>query len=303
MSAGDNSAPGTKSNNHENQESGSNQAGDAGSIVVWLAKHGPRWSRTPAIIAAFIIAMAPTLLLLNTSIERWAFHSAGDSAAGQLQLGAQGVAVTQSSAIRAFLNKKDLSAEDRNALAQKWDEVEHQLGHLSNPSDSEVKWIVFERTTKKDFFGYKLFPSDKCLLIARIENGQASAQWLRDPNHPVAPVGAIGPDVPFMPTLPGVPKTVLVLQSNPFQAGLVFAADRQTVDLRPTSDQTPVAQGGCLNPHPWVYRETWGAYVNQCQQPVFREWNDGCRHVQMFDHCTNTWGPVVWQVCVANHHP
>jgi hypothetical protein len=180
--------------------------------------------------------------------------------------------------------------------------MDHQLAHINDPRDENVKWTIFEKTTKKDYFGYKLLPSDKCLLVARIENGAASTQWLRDPYHPAGPetASAAGSSRPrFEETLEArVEALRAALQSQ-----LHFVVSAAGSDVEPSWDLTRQAQGACLNPHPWPYQEVWGAYVNQCQQPVYRQWNDGCRHVQLFDHCANAWGPVVWQVCVPNHHP
>jgi hypothetical protein len=279
------------------------KSGDGSSILIWLAKYGPSWARIPAIIAGILIAAVPTLLLLNNAVERWVFHSADDADSGQLQMAAAADATGQSVLLRALLNKPNLSEDDKKELAQRVGEMDHEVGHLSNPKD-DVKWTVFEKTTKKDYFGYKLFPSDKCLLIARIEDGKvATTQWLRDPNHPTAKESATSAGSPLGPSFSEALTTRLVDLSNPFQARLLFAVDRQRSDLKPTLDQKQEAQGECLNPHPWPYQELWGGYVNRCQQPVFRQWNDGCRHVQMFDHCTNAWGPVVWQICVPNHHP
>jgi hypothetical protein len=273
---------------------------DSNAMLVWLAKHGPTWARIPAMITGIVIAAVPTLLLLNNAVERWVFHSANNSVAGQLQMAASADTTGRGATLHTLLSKTNLSDDDKKALGQQVADMDHQIGHLSNPKD-DVQWTVFAKTTTKDYFGYKLFPSDKCLLIARIENGAATTQWLRDPYHPAATVSAASPVAHLGYSKWSALRTRLVALSSYSQESRFFA--EQEPELDPRSGQPQPAQASCLNPHPWAFQATWGSYINQCQQPVFRQWNDGCRHVQMYDHCANIWGPVVWQICVPNHHP
>jgi len=48
------------------------------------------------------------------------------------------------------------------------------------------------------------------------------------------------------------------------------------------------AQGRCLNPHPGAFKATSGAR-NGCVVEVWREFADGCEHVQLLNTCSNTW--------------
>lgn len=278
------------------------KAEDSNPVLTWLAKHGPRWARIPAIIIALLVAALPILPLISSNVERLMYHSASDAVGDQLEMAATGELTGRSEILHGLLNRANLSDDARKAFAQQTAETDHELWHLNNRND-DVAWTVFEKVTKKDYIGYKLFPSDKCLLIARIENGLARTQWLKDPYQPAAQESPTGAASQPRPGLSEALKTHLAALSNPLQASLVLASDRHGSDLKLSRDQSQEAQGQCLNPHPWNYQETWGPYINQCQQPVFRQWNDGCRHVQMFDHCANAWGPIVWQVCVPYHHP
>jgi hypothetical protein len=62
-------------------------------------------------------------------------------------------------------------------------------------------------------------------------------------------------------------------------------------------------QGGCLNPHPWPFRSWWGP-ASGCVAPLYRQWNDGCVHYQVYNACTGIWDPnVYWTFCSAQHHP
>ena len=58
------------------------------------------------------------------------------------------------------------------------------------------------------------------------------------------------------------------------------------------------AAGKCLDPHPGTFK-TWYGEKQGCWVPVFREFSDGCRHVQMFDACHSVFaGDVKWLVCL-----
>ena len=62
-------------------------------------------------------------------------------------------------------------------------------------------------------------------------------------------------------------------------------------------------QEGCLNPHPWPFQSWWGP-ANGCFAPLYRKWNDGCMHYQMYNSCTGQWDPrIFWTTCNPNHHP
>ena len=44
----------------------------------------------------------------------------------------------------------------------------------------------------------------------------------------------------------------------------------------------------CLNPHPGRF-DTWNGNRNGCWLDVWRQWPDGCRHVQGYNVCENYW--------------
>jgi len=241
-------------------------------------------------------------LIVSGTLEKWVFHSVGESAGGQLEMAAEGDLTGQSKQLSDILAKPNLSDDDKKQILDQMTELKHELAHLFSPKDKDAKWNVFDKTSNNDYFGFKLFPSDMCLLVARIEKGAGRSQWLRDPYHPAVKAGASHVDsVPWREFADLFVAHVEMLSKPPQTRLLPANAYVSSVEF-PRDQSQPVQGGTCLNPHPWGYQQEWGPYMNQCQQPVF-QWNDGCRHVQVFDHCTNTWGPVVWQVCVPNHHP
>jgi hypothetical protein len=220
-------------------------------------------------------------------------------------MGATTDVTSEKDKLKLILGKPDLTSDDRNMIERQFSDLDHEISHLSNPKD-DVKWTVFEKTSSRDYFGYKLFPSDLCLLVARLEKGTATTQWLRDPIHiTIDKNPKPGNAREFESSI--LANVEFVDHSNRFS---LLGASFKTISIHDSDgleaslpERSPAAQSSCLNPHPWAYQEVWGAYVNQCQQPVFRQWNDGCRHVQLLDHCTNTSGPVVWQACNPSHHP
>jgi hypothetical protein len=282
------------------------------SVLLWLVKDGPKWARIPAICIGLLVAASPALILVNNWATTYRKATAEDATAAQLQMGV----TTQLGAGQAELAKRLKNAPteaDREKIISTFgEELNHQIAHLSNPADAAVKWTIFEKKAARDYWAYKVFPSDGCVLVARVRLGVLSepgqtrdfygSQWLKDPSKysPLQPgaqatprVGAVRP----IPEYSAVPRLVPAVYHAP------EAQYRAELPEPLASLNLHEAQGGCLNPHPWPFQETWGAYINQCQQPIYRRWNDGCTHVQLFDHCANVWGPVVWQFCSANHHP
>jgi len=64
-------------------------------------------------------------------------------------------------------------------------------------------------------------------------------------------------------------------------------------------------QGGCINPHPGDFKWWYGAQTVDGWVEVWREWPEGCRHVQMFHPRTGSWDSnrdgsarVRWVCCV-----
>lgn len=273
-------------------------------IVNWLVRSGPLWARIPSVAAVLFVFIVPSALLVwRPNPERW-LKTAVQSEAGQLQMAASGAVLAHEGKLNALFNKFDLSEADRTQLKEEFGDMKHQLQHLSNPPDQQEPWKIFAKTSPNDYFGFKLFPSDHCLLIARVERGQADTQWVRDPIRITGNANADSKDEKSAVLRPDGGGRLAPLRVPAGAATLLMSTAMSGLLERwgglPMAD--PV-QAGCIYPHPGTPQQTWGAYINQCQQPVTRVYGDGCTHVQIYDHCTNTWGPVVWQFCAATHHP
>lgn len=72
----------------------------------------------------------------------------------------------------------------------------------------------------------------------------------------------------------------------------------------PSLVATVAAQGRCLNPHPGRFQMAYGAREG-CWVQVWRTFEDGCVHVQLFNTCTNVWASnadgspqVQWTRCL-----
>ncbi len=268
------------------------------SILLWLAKDGPVWARVPAICAGLLIAVVPSLLLSINEFKAVKGSVAEAPAATQLQLGVSAKLKAEQDELDKKL-KDALTQDDREKVVSQFGvEIKHEIDHLSNPVDQAAKWIIFEKKASKDYWGYKLFPSDGCLLVARVEGDYYGSQWLQDPRYHTNNHAFNTPITPQVRTADAI-----------FARGLRAAVYRPSIDAvyRPVLFQLPDSihlqevQGSCLNPHPGQFQQTWGPYTNQCQQPTYRRWADGCVHVQIYDHCQNIWGPIVWQFCAARH--
>src|SRR3989442_5654388 len=99
-------------------------------LLLWLAKDGPKWARIPATIAGLLVGVAPGGLLITNSLNRWREPVAESPAAKQLQMAAAGVISARDASIKATLNKPNLTSDDRQKLVQEIAEMDHELGHL-----------------------------------------------------------------------------------------------------------------------------------------------------------------------------
>lgn len=268
------------------------------SILLWLAKDGPRWARIPAMCAGLLVAVVPSLLLFVNGFRAVKGGVAEAPTATQLQLGISAKLKAEQDELDQKL-KDALTQGDREKVVSQFGiEIKHEIDHLSNPVDQAAQWRIVEKNATNDYWGYKLFPSDGCLLIARVKGDYYGSQWIRDPRFHT------NDHVAEAIITPGIEAENVIFARNlhpavyhPMTDG---AEPEDFVQYQDSTHLQPV-QASCLNPHPGAFAQSWGPYINQCQQPTYRRWADGCVHVQIYDHCQNVWGPIQWQFCAARH--
>lgn len=283
-------------------------SGDLNPILIWLCKSGPRWARIPATVGALVLTIgSPFFAWFHPALETKSAAVIVDKKSpdnATLDMAASAKATGEQVVLEHAISGDGVSPEDKEKAKAALKKIVHQMSHLTNPNEASVQWNVFGRTTPKDkdYFGYKVFPSDRCLLISRVENGVATAEWLTDPNKPqLDGAPAASHASAERPADPGV-QPVMYVDGQPR-----ISLGEAPVRLLSVSGGVPGGaspQGGmCLNPHPWAYQDIPGASIDGCQIPIFRRWADGCTLVQVINRCTNFAGPIVWQYCAPVHHP
>ena len=74
---------------------------------------------------------------------------------------------------------------------------------------------------------------------------------------------------------------------------LARAAQRQSTmvaaDAIPVAHDTTTSEQRCLNPHPGQFRWWHGQHRDPCWVEVWRQWPDGCQHMQLFNACASLW--------------
>jgi hypothetical protein len=188
------------------------------------------------------------------------------------------------------------AAEDEAAV--KW--------HFTNLAvDNPPEIPIVADTDANNYLRYRYFgKSDKCVFIDRRENGVDTEQWARDPTYHKHDIEA--------------PNTSGVQHPRSAQAGseagkLIFGLlDKLTptaLASTESSDQRLAApeQGGgpeyCVNPHPGNFRYWWGPPIDQCNSPMYRQFDDGCTHYQVYNRCANAWDVrIFWTYCHPPPH-
>lgn len=131
--------------------------------------------------------------------------------------------------------------------------------------------------------------ADGCLLIAREVAGQVRSKLVVDLARTGQETGLAGSTSDDR--LPG--------------GGIATGAGRSPrYGPRFAAYEGPAAAQRCWNPHPGEFR-TWYGRRSGCRVEVWREWPDGCQHVQMLDTCSGAWDShpdgsprVRWARCV-----
>lgn len=191
-----------------------------------------------------------------------------------------------------------------NAVTMEMDRHKNDgSGHLT---------VLHETTSGKTYVTY--FDSDGCIAIGRpgiplpyLPAPQAILDWSLGPdrrprsNPPHLTTRKTDIGVSALPDPPTIMKRSSPGASDETQARYKLPESAGT----DSHFRLLRIQAGCWTngAHPWPFRTSWGR-ANGCWAPLYRQWNDGCKHYQMFNACTGQWDPrVVWTFCNPQHHP
>jgi hypothetical protein len=179
------------------------------------------------------------------------------------------------------------AAED--AEAYKW-----HFNHQSEDNPPEM--AIGSDTDEQNYIHYRFFEkSDRCVFVKRRADGNDLTQWVRDPKHHKHDFDSHGHTAEARDmSAPSLASTFLLDSFAPVLSAASLPA-------------TPVAEGGgsgnCVNPHPGEFRYWWGTPTDKCNSPMYRQFQDGCVHYQIYNRCANAWDArIFWTTCQAGPH-
>jgi len=213
----------------------------------------------------------------------------------------------------AFLKLRGELEDQKTQLAQKTAEVKQAtdkvtaLTAVNQDTSTYTNAVNAEKKFhEKDQSGHRIlvhhdqrgdivatyFDSDGCIAIARPGSAPTYSPYAKGIVD-----WSLGPDKKPASSPPTTPlASRRVRRETPH-------VELASMTLAPHKPQAQPVQAGCMNPHPWAFKSSWGP-ANGCWAPQYRQWNDGCQHYQMYNACTGAWDPQIhWIKCVPNHHP
>ena len=180
------------------------------------------------------------------------------------------------------------AAED--AEAYKW-----HFNHQSEDNPPEM--AIGSDTDARNYIHYRFFEkTDRCVFVKRRADGNDLTQWVRDPKHHMHDFDSHGHTAAQAREM-STPSLASAFLLDSF-APVLSAASLPT---------TPMAEGGasgnCVNPHPGEFKYWWGTPTDKCNSPMYRQFQDGCMHYQIYNRCANAWDArIFWTTCQAGPH-
>lgn len=154
------------------------------------------------------------------------------------------------------------------------------------------------------------YPRDGCISIVHHRPGQSKPEtfWIFGPGRQPTPGTSPKPvaSVSSEYTREGTDFTTANARSTPHQSFQLDIVSRHRLDIL---DPTPTVEaagmmGQCVDPHPGPFTFQ-NVPVNQCLVQVWRYFQDGCVHYQLYNPCTGMWDVypngaprVNWTRCV-----
>jgi hypothetical protein len=180
------------------------------------------------------------------------------------------------------------AAED--AEAYKW-----HFNHQSEDNPPEM--AIGSDTDAQNYIHYRFFEkTDRCVFVKRRADGNDLTQWVRDPKHHKHDFDSHGHTAAqardmSTPSL----ASAFLLDS--------FAPVLSAASLPATPEAAGGMSGNCVNPHPGEFRYWWGTPTDKCNSPMYRQFQDGCIHYQIYNRCANAWDArIFWTTCQAGPH-
>lgn len=252
------------------QEPGSRREKVLDNVETLLS--GPKIAR---IISGTLLVSVAFLVSVSQVIDLWDRHVSKQHDAGEYR--------TSDSTHDL---SRDVPAGAQLAAAQtvQSDHLQHHLllndgRPLHTTWDFLVSLATLSLGTNKNLPILQYYTSDGCVFVHRHNGSHEFDQWLPDPTLSTQARG---------------PSSAI---SQPAPKQIRAGASLSYVSAAPPRLLT-VQAGHCLTPHPGPFRWWWGA-PNGCWVPMFRQFQDGCTHHQMFNSCGNYWDMnIMWDRCL-----
>jgi len=180
------------------------------------------------------------------------------------------------------------AAED--AAAFEW-----HFNHQSEDNPDEL--AIGADTDEHNYIHYRFFEkTDRCVYVKRRANGIDLAQWVRDPRHHKHDYDSHGhTDAQARDVSAPSLASAFLLDS--------FAPVLSAASLPATPETEGGGSGNCVNPHPGEFKYWWGTPTDKCNSPMYRQFQDGCVHYQIYNRCANAWDArIFWTTCQAGPH-
>jgi hypothetical protein len=189
-------------------------------------------------------------------------------------------------------NPQNLEADHKaaeDADAYKW-----HFNHQSEDNPPEV--AIGSDTDAHNYIHYRFFEkTDRCVFVKRRADGVDLTQWVRDPKHHEHDFDrhAHGSAQSSGVSAPSLASTFSL-------DTLVPVVEASTLSEAPAEG---AQSSNCINPHKGEFKYWWGAPTDKCNSPMYRQFQDGCTHYQIYNRCANAWDArIFWTSCHAGPH-
>ncbi len=233
---------------------------------------GPQIAR---IISGTLLVSVAALVFVSQVIDMWQRHVSKQHDADEYR-----------TADATHDASRDAPAGASLAAAQtvQADHLQHHLllndgRPLHTTWDFLVSLATLSLGSNKDLPILQYYTSDGCIFVHRHNGSREFDQWVPDPIR--------GIHAPSGPAATSHPR----FESVPIESKLLYTSATPPKLLR-------VQGGRCVNPHPGPFNWWWGP-PSGCWVPMFRQFQDGCSHHQMFNSCGNYWDMnILWDRCL-----